>query len=262
VLEKATGEIEVFPVLDGYSIPDEEVVKDPRVTYVTLEKTGYMKKRHGINKIFNEYAKGEFFCWLDAHIMLSFGFDEELIRNSAWNKIQIPRRYRLDPLNWCIQKQHGKPDFIDYEHFLISGLVKHELHGFRSDDLTLSRLDLLEDDIQTCQGSFFFLERTWFKQMNFMDLGYQGLGEEAEEVVLNTVYNGGLAKVNKKCWYAHLHKSKGSGGRGYHKDQTEAQRSYNYAWQKLVVDNKQKFIDHIKKFPVDPTYPNNWETLI
>lgn len=262
VLEKSVTDIEVFPVLDGYTIPDEEVVNDPRVHYIHLPETSRSKKRDAINFCINEKSSGKYVCWLDAHIMLSHGWDEVLRNNSKANRVQIMRRYRLDPFNWCTQKQDRKLDFIDYEHLLWKGLEKHEMHGFRSEEITRERQNLIEDDVLTCQGSFFFMERSWFTKMGFMDMGYQGQGEESEEIVFGTVYAGGEVKVRKDCWYAHLHKSEHNGGRGFHKSRSEAQSSYDYAWKKLVTENTEKFIEHIEKFPLDPNYPKNWKEII
>ena len=90
VLIKATGEIEVLPVLDGYWPPEEEIVKDSRVRYIHMEPSQKTQKRHGINRAVNE-AKGDYVMSVDAHIMFAPGFDEQLVKDHNPNWIQVPR---------------------------------------------------------------------------------------------------------------------------------------------------------------------------
>ena len=51
VLDKATGEIEIFPVLDGYGNTSYEKIIDKRVKYISLPKSDDHErhKRQGIN---------------------------------------------------------------------------------------------------------------------------------------------------------------------------------------------------------------------
>src|SRR3972149_8351255 len=80
VLEKAAGKIEVFPVLDGYEPPREEIVVDPRVKYLRLFPSTYSKKRLAVNMV-NEISSGEYLMSCDAHCMFDKGFDEILIKD-------------------------------------------------------------------------------------------------------------------------------------------------------------------------------------
>ena len=113
VLEKATGDIEVLPVLDGYDLPPEQIITDPRVRYVKLSAKPYSQKRHGINKAISE-CNGEYVMSLDAHCMMAKGFDEQLIKDHEPNWVQIPRRNRLDAEHWCLQPQSDSRPPIDY----------------------------------------------------------------------------------------------------------------------------------------------------
>ena len=45
------------------------------------------------------------------------------------------------------------------------------------------------------------MTKDWFKRCGFMDLRYQGWGQEGEEIVLATYYNGGSVKTNKNTWH-------------------------------------------------------------
>ena len=139
VLEKATGEIEIYPILDGY---DCERIDDPRVHYIVLPTDGRMQKRHGINEMVKQ-CHGEYVMSLDAHCMMAKGFDEQLAKDHQPNWVQVPQRRRLDAENWCEQDQGGRPP-IDYEYFMWSSLIKDKgLHGYKWDARTIERKECL-----------------------------------------------------------------------------------------------------------------------
>jgi len=262
VLEKATGEIEVLPVLDGYHPPQEEIVNDPRVRYIYLPPQNYTQKRHGVNKAVSE-AKGEFVMSLDAHCMMANGFDTQLAKNHQPNWVQIPRRNRLDPENWCLQPQSDNRPPIDYEYFMFPPLLKdHSLHGFKWDVKTLARWNTPIDDTIEFQGSCWFMTKEWFNKMGFMQIeGYTGWGQEAEEISLTTWKNGGEVKTNKNTWYAHLHKGV-KYGRMYWMSRNENRCSYEYAYDFWLNKNKDFFISIIEKFMPMPGWPDNWKELL
>ena len=259
VLKNATGDIKVYPILDGYK-PDELII-DPRVEYILLPETSYMKKRHGINKMV-EICDSKYVMTLDAHCLVAKGFDEQLIKDHQPNWVQIPRRHRLDAENWCLQDQGGRPP-IDYEYFMFRPLARGEsLHGYKWDSRTIERADIMIDDTIEFQGSCWFMTKDWFNKMGFMQVeGYQGWGQEAEEIGLTTWLNGGRVVTNKNTYYAHLHKGK-TYGRMYHLGEGERRRSYAYSRQKWLFDNKDFFISLIEKFMPMPAWPNNWKEQI
>ena len=257
VLEKATGEIEIFPVLDGYEPP--EIVKDPRVKYIRLSKKGYTQKRHGINKGVS-LAKGKYVMSLDAHCMMAKGFDEILARDHQENWVQIPRRNRLDAENWCIQIQKNKPP-IDYEYIMWQGVAgkNQGLHGYRWDARTKERWNIPIDDTMEFQGSCWFMTKDWFKKMGFMNIErYSGWGQEAEEIGLTTWKNGGRVVTNKNTWYAHLHKGK-TYGRMYFMSRRSINVCNTAAFDFWIHKNKKFFIKHIEKFWPIPNWPENWK---
>jgi hypothetical protein len=261
VLEKATGEIEVFPVLDGYDISLEEIVNDPRVQYITLPSNDFTQKRHGINKVVNEFAKGEYIMCLDAHCMVAPGFDEQLIKDHQPNWVQVPRRHRLDAENWCLQKQSDNRPPIDYEYIKFDTLTQHKIiNGFKWDVRTLERMDVPIDDTMTIQASMWFMTKEWFNKMGFMQIdGYTGWGQEAEEICMTTWKNGGAVKTNKNTWYAHLHKGNVY-GRMYWMNKKENKRSFAYSYNHWVIENKKFFVEYIQKF--NPPWPKDWQEKI
>ena len=267
VLQKATGEIEVIVVLNGYHLPEKEVVLDPRVRYLYLEPQEYTTKRQSVNWAVSE-AKGDYVMSVDAHVMFAPGFDEQLVKDHNPNWLQVPRRNRLDAENWCLQVQGDQRPPIDYEHIMFPPLITpnnegtYAIHGFRWDEKTNLRRDIPIDDIIEFQGSCWFMTKEFFQRMGFMRIeGYTGWGQEAEELSFTTWQNGGRVVVNKNTWYAHLHKGE-KYGRMYWMSRTENRGSYRYSYQHWIIDNKEFIISLFEKFNKDllmPGWPKDWK---
>lgn len=262
VLKNATGEIEVLPVLDGYRLPDNEMVDDPRVRYLHQESAPYTQKRHGLNLAVSE-AKGEYVMALDAHCMVAYGFDTQLAKDHKSNWVQIPRRHRLDAENWCLQDQSDNRPPIDYEYIMFRPLLQEipSIHGFKWDQRTNERISIAIDDTLIFQGSCWFMTKDWYKKNNFMDLSYKGWGQEAEEIGFTTRLNGGEVKTNKNTWYAHLHKGERY-GRMYWMSRHENRQSYQYSASVWLDKNKDHFISVIEQFYPMPGWSKDWKDLI
>lgn len=262
ILIKSKGAIEIFPILDGYELPDDQIIKDERVKYIKLPKAKYTQKRHGVNKAFQE-SKGEYFMSVDAHCMFDEGFDLVLARDCTDNMVMVPRRHRLDAENWCLQTQSDNRPPIDYEYIIYHSLIKDKsIHGFKWDDRTHRRGKYLIDDIITFQGSCWIMTREHYKRRGFMQVeGYNGWGQEAEELSFETWYNGGSCKVNKNTWYAHLHKGQ-KYGRMYWMSREENRQSYNYSYNRWVIERKEFFMSLIERFYPMPNWSNNWKNEI
>jgi len=230
ILEKATGEIEVFPILDGYEPPKEEIVSDPRVKYIRLPKVKHTQKRHGINMMV-DMCNGEYVMSVDAHCMFAKGFDEQLVKDHQYRWVQVPRRHRLDAENWCIQKQSDNRPPIDYEYVMYPrDSNRPGLHGFKWDKRSRDRAHIPIDDTMTMQASCWFMTKEWFNKNNFMQIeGYNGWGQEAEEICFTTWMRDGNVKTNKNTWYAHLHKGKRY-GRMYFMGLNANRRCYAYSY--------------------------------
>lgn len=259
VLSKATGDIEIIPVLDGYEPPVEEIVTDPRVTYLRLPKAGFTQKRHGINKAIS-MSTGKYVMSLDAHCMVANGFDEQLIKDHQDNWVQIPRRNRLDAENWCLQPQADKRPPIDYEYIMFNPLIKDKgIHGFKWDARTNERVNIPIDETQTFQGSCWFMTKNYFNYLGLMQIeGYTGWGQEAESIWLKVRKDGGKIITNKNTSYAHLHKGD-KYGRMYHMSKAENRRSYDYSYNLTVIQNKDLFIKTIEQFWPLPAWPGDWK---
>lgn len=258
VLEKATGEIEVLPILDGYK---EVEVEDPRVHYIYLEPAHHTQKRHGINKAV-ELVKGEYIMCLDAHCMMAKGFDEQLVKDHQPDWVQVPRRHRLDPINWSLQPQSDNRPPIDYEYVIFDRLVKYKhIHGYKWDAKTQERWDIPIDETMTIQGSCWFMTKEWFYKMGLMQIeGYSGWGQEGEEISFKTWRAGGKVMTNKNTWYAHLHKGN-TYGRMYFMSKQSIRDCNDFSYQYWVIDNKEFWVSFINKFK-PPLWPANWEDVV
>ena len=265
ILEKAEGPIQIFPILDGCSkefMDSYEYVEDERVNYIVFPNLNKTTKRVGINTMVT-LTDAKYVMSVDGHCMFEKGFDTVLKENHEPNWVQVPRRHRLDAENWCIQIQSDNRPPIDYEYIMFKPLAGSDLgiHGFKWDARTLDRLDIEIDDIITFQGSCWFMEKEWYNHCGFMDLAYQGWGQEAEELSFTTWLKGGRVVVNKKTWYAHLHKGK-KYGRMYWMSRYENRLSYAYSFKKWIVDNRDFFYGLIEKFMPMPGWPENWKERI
>lgn len=211
LLKNAHGEIEVIAILDGYKT---DLPQDDRVRFVYHEESVGM--RRGINSGV-EAAKGDYIMKIDAHCMVSPGFDVELVNSCEPNWVMIPRRKRLDAENWCVQDV-GKPD-VDYEYLTYPDNPNDWggacITGKLWTERAIARKDIAIDDTPASQGSCWFMHKEYFKELGLMD--YENYGpffNESQEIATKAVLSGGRYVVNKNTWYAHLHKGK-KYGRGY-----------------------------------------------
>lgn len=209
LLAKATGDIEIIVILDGYW-PQQVIIDDPRQIILHRSRRGM---RASINSAIS-IAKGKFIMKVDAHCMFSPGYDEVLKNNCEDNWVVIPRRYSLDVDNWCVKT--GK-SFVDYEYLsypygpsrYIHG-EKHGLHARIWTDRTQKRIDKLIDENMTFQGSCWFTTKEHFiKRIGLLqEEGYGTFIGEPQEIGLKTWLGEGKVMTNKIAWYAHLWKGK------------------------------------------------------
>ncbi len=263
VLEKATGDVEIFPILDGYEPPPHEIVDDPRVHYIRLPQQTYTQKRHGINHMV-DICKGDYVMSLDAHCMMAKGFDEVLIKDLADNEIALPRRNRLDAENWCLQTQRDDRPPIDYEYLIWPGKFDPPgFHGFKWDDRTYERWDIKVDETITMQASMWCMYKSWYKKNGFMQIeGFTGWGQEAESLSFKTWLRGGRLITNKNTWYAHLHKGQKYGRMYYMRKATTKKCNaycYDYFTKDKVPGAIHKFSWLIDRFMPMPGWPSDWQ---
>ena len=253
ILAKAKGAIEVIVILDGYWMKPEEIVEDKRVVYIHYGDARGM--RNGINMALN-ISHGKYIMKSDAHCMFDEGFDvklkadvpvyerliDELTTEDNW--IVIPRRLRLDPVNWCINAETIDKPPVDYE--FLSSPDYDGAKGNIWNERTVERInkpEYLIDETPSFQGSCYFCTRNHFLNTlgGLSEVGYGSFVREAQEIGLKTFMSGGRVLVNKKTFYAHLHKGT-KFGRGYYIDK-----------MKMIDGNK--YCDSI-------WFENRWEGAI
>lgn len=258
VLAKATGDIEVIAVLDGYW-PNPNLADNPRLKIIHFSDSRGM--RNAINSA-AAVAKGDYLLKADAHCMFSEGFDEILKADMEDNWIVIPRRDRLDAENWTRQET-GKPP-ID-AHYLSCPLTNRDgfsMHGAIWPEYDRDRTHILIDETPSFQGSCWVMSRRhWDRLGGMSEVGYGGFCQEPQEIGMKTWLGGGQVMVNKKTTYYHLHKGKRY-GRGYFQSKSEviaghlwsARYWMNDRWKGRVHD----FAWFVDKFPM-PTWPADWK---
>lgn len=264
ILKNAVGDIEILPVLDGYELPKEERINDSRVRYLHLPNMGKLQKRQAVNAAIS-ISHGEFVMSVDAHCMFASGFDEVLKKEHKPNWVQVPRRHRLNAFTWTLSDGPNQPP-IDYEFWMWNDFIGKtkgygELCNFKWDKRTIERLHILVDETLTFQGSCWFMTREWFDTIKFEIEGYTGWGQEAEEIGLKTRALGGHLMVNKKTWYAHLHKGSAH-GRMYYFPKNQRDESYAFGYDYWVRKNTEVFGKVIDSFMPIPGWEENWRDYI
>lgn len=260
LLANATGEIEVLVVLDGYW--PNPILEDPRVRYIHRGRPRGM--RAAINTAV-ALAKGDFILKTDAHCSFAPGYDETLAADCDSDWVVTPRRERLDAENWCIQET-GKPP-IDYMYLSYPddpndwggpGL-NGKLWEQRNRDAALKAVEI--DDLMSAQGSSWFMRRSYFDYLELMDAdSYGSFWNEFQEIGLKAWLSGGRCIVNKRTWYAHLHKGK-TYGRGYSLSKATLNQGARYTWRWLLEPGEAWHKAHlplswlVERFWPVPTWP-------
>lgn len=263
LLSKARGDVELLVVLDGYW-PDEPLPDLPNV--IAIHRGQAQGLRAAINTA-AALASGEFLLKCDAHCMFAEGYDVTLAEECALDWIVIPARYSLEPETWTIAET-GKSR-VDY-HYLSYPYPVHAgsgLHGVEWHERARARRGLLLDDEMSFQGSCWFMSKQHFAWLGGLKEELYGtfMGEP-QEIGLKTWLGGGAVKVNKRTWYAHLHKGK-TYGRGYSFPHGERD-TYSRAGAEYWMRNRWEGQVHplswlIEKFWPVPTWPadalERWE---
>jgi hypothetical protein len=269
VIGKAKGDIECLAVLDGYDIPEEEVVKDPRVRYIKRPYHKELTKRHAINDAVKQ-ASFDHIMALDAHCLLGEGYDTTLVEDCEDNEVLVLRREKLDAENWKVYRGENNELLpVDYEYYmwqLIEKAIKGDptggLHGWRWNERTIARKDILKDDLLAFQGSQWMLHKSAFYEMGLMQTeGWTGWGMESESITFQTRLYGGRVKIDKRNFYAHLYKGHRY-GRMYKTPEGAIHAADLFHFDLFVRKNKKLFFDLIDDFDPIPNWPQNWKQIL
>lgn len=259
ILEKATQDVEIIAVLDGYWPPYNEMLSDNRVHYIHYSESIGMR---GAINAGVAMAQGKYILKTDGHCMFAKGFDEVLKADHQDDWVQIPRRKRLEPEAWTLRDVE-KTD-MDYM-FLTYPNEDPEWGGrefsgreWREKNQDQSLKSVLIDDAMSFQGSAWFMTKEYFEWLELMDeQTYGSFWKEAQEIGFKCWLSGGRVVRNKKTWYAHLHKGK-KYGRGYrlNKGGNEIHQQNIEKWMNQKAWHKQKYPMSylIEKFPGCPMW--------
>ena len=259
IFAKARGEFEVVVILDE---KDQQLA--PRPGLVVLKKEGPPGLRSAINQGVRA-AQGKYIMKCDAHCMFGEGFDVILSAECEDDWVVIPRRYSLEPKDWSIRQ--GRP-IIDYEYYVFP-YRSEELQAVRTGGKWHERAtkwyDILLDEDMAFQGSCWFTTKKHLADIDGFGVDTT-TGEqfvlESEELSNKTWLSGGKCMVNKKTWYAHLHKGN-EYGRGYFLSSRamKIQRVFHTdywmhnQWPKQI--HKMEWL--INKFMPIPGWPLDWQ---
>jgi len=241
---QATGEYEIIVGLDGYE-PGPMPVISERITYYHEHKPIGMRAM--INKL-SQLAKGEYLLKIDAHCIVSKGFDEELSASCEHEWIMIPRQYSLDGESFT---RNPKRKHVDY-WYMTAPVLTDEHKSLSTKRWYERRNDLVIDDTMSFQGSFWFMRKAEFIPYNVIDYGSWAM--EAVELGNKFRLRGGRVVVNKKIWYAHLFKGK-KYRRKFPISKSTIYKSVDSAYKHWMVDNKEFMKRLVEKFN-PPTWEN------
>ena len=235
VLDRANGDVEVIAVVDGYEPDPPLVAKDHRVKIIKVEKS--IGQRAGYNLGVRE-STGKFVMKIDAHCLLSKGFDTELKSHCPDNAVVLPEMRRLDVHKWE-SKPRGKTHFMYFGNDLYCHFWKEykKRDGIKQQEYP---------EVMTGQGSCWFCTRKWNDHIELLDEGVGSWGNVGIEVSLRTWLCGGTQIVNKKAWQAHYFR-KDEGGFPYPMDGRKVWKAHNYT-RKNYYYNDNAFKNQTRKF--------------
>jgi glycosyltransferase involved in cell wall biosynthesis len=262
VLKNAGCEIEVIVNVDE-NWP-EPLSEDERVHYI--HPPSPIGLRAGINNCV-KMAKGKYILKCDDHVAFGPDFGKILIENHKEdNWVQIPRRYALDAEKWTIEKRTDNKYPIDYMYIDFPRKGKDHDDGMHGVPWKRDRKEEI-DDTPSMQGSCYFMTRDYFVNgLRFLkEEGYGQFAQESQEIGFKTWLGGGAVKVNKKTWYAHLHKGNHYGR--FYKFPGGTVEASSWSAEHWLNDREPNmvykfewFID--EKFPDMPSWPQNWKEQI
>jgi glycosyltransferase involved in cell wall biosynthesis len=257
LLKNARGDMEIIAIADGYW-PNPPLPDDPRIKIIHKGKAQGM--RNGINSA-ALIATGDYFLKIDGHCMVSEGYDVELQKDCSDHMIVVPRRYSLDAEKWEIL--HNKPP-VDM-HYLSYPFERPDdeqcgLHGNIWKERAAARLNVLFDDEMSSQGSCWFMHRKHWDWLGPLEIeNYGTFVQEFQELGNKTLLGGADLKVDKRVWYAHLHKGK-QYGRGYTISTNDHRKGHAFCTRHWMLDEPWPKKVHnlrwlIEKFWPVPTWP-------
>lgn len=269
---KATGEIEVIVILDGYW-PDPILVDRPNL--ILLHRGEAQGMREGINSA-ARIASGQYLMKTDAHCLFAEGFDEALKKDMEDNWVSIPTRYSLDAEDWA--RGYGPLEYLfltfpyNPDRQFGEGLHGKKWCGQEGNNpssrpnnyywMERAKAETKIDDIQAFQGSCWFMAKQRFFDIGGLDGRFGTFFQEPQEIGFKIWMSGGRMVINKNTWYAHWHKSEASGYGFSNRRKKEAFRYSTWYWMNdqwpLATRKMEEFIKF--HWPI-PGWPEDWREM-
>lgn len=241
VLAKKRGNTEVIVILDGgWAEPRIKDHKD--VTIV------YHKESIGQRAAINEAARlsqAKYIMKLDAHCIVSEGFDEVLIKDGdklGPKVVQVPRMYNLHVFDWKCKKcgnrwyqgptpkecqnpgeQRGKNKDCDGKEFERIMVWKPRMNR-KSDHYRFDKNlkfqywgslgnrpgnDSHITETMSCLGACFVWNRERYWELGGSDELHGSWGQQGTEIACMAWLSGGKLVTNKNCWFSHMFRTQG-----------------------------------------------------
>ena len=250
-LDAATGDVEVIAVVDGPG-QDPPVKENKRVKVINLDKS--IGQRAAYNLGVRE-SSGEIVGKIDAHAMLSPGFDEAIRNHCPSNAVVLPEMRKLNPHKWEVKKG-GKT------HFMYFGIDLY-CHYWKDYKKRKGIKKQKYPEVMTGQGSCWFTTREWNDYIGLLDEGVGSWGNVGIEVSLRTWLCGGTQIVNKDAWQAHWFR-KDDGGFTYPMNGRQVAKAHRYTYENYYFKDD-AFKNQVRPFKwlIDKFAPiPSWEAYL
>lgn len=250
VLSSARGDVEVIAVVDGPGQNPPVISSDPRVKVINLNKS--IGQRAAYNLGVRE-STGKYVMKIDAHALLSLGFDEDLKAHCPGKTVVLPEMRRLNVHTWK-DKPTGKTHFM---HFGLD-LYCHFWTEYRKQPEAQAEYP----EVMTGQGSCWFTTREWNDYIGLLDEGVGSWGNVGIEVSLRTWLCGGSQIVNKRAWQAHWFR-RDEGGFTYPMDGRQVARAHAYTRNNYYFKDN-AFVNQVRPFSwlIRKFNPPGWESYL
>lgn len=219
--------LEIIVVQDGYYMPADWIVVDPRVRYVHLGANRGMRGAINAGVLL---ARGEFFMRLDEHCCFGKGYDKILTDACQENQVMTAKRFFLDPEKWAVMDL----DPVEHEKLVIQNVSEgvRKFSGVRWKSRDEEQKDVMVSETLAMQGSMWIAHREFFlKTVGALQTeGYGPLIQDSVEVCMKYWKVGGRLMLNKNTWFAHKHRDfKRTHNNGTPENPAKQDQGYTYA---------------------------------
>ena len=264
VLDNAGCEVEV--IVNVEQNWPEPLIEDARVHYI--HHSAPIGMRAGINACV-ALARGKYIMKLDDHCLVGKDFGKILIESHQPDWVQVPMRYALNAEEWKIEERTDDkyPICEMYQDFPRKGKANDDgTHGVEWRERRNQTKDQELVESPSMQGSCWFMEKDYFHKLNLMDAtGYGQFAQEAQEIGFKCWLSGGKLMINKKTFYAHLHKGNHYGR--FYKMPSGNARADSWSASHWLNNEEPGMIHDFawfinEKFPNMPGWPEDWQNQI